>query len=476
MPFPFKLFKDFGKIIAIRLKRPENQGRTQRNSTTTGHEGDTSIPADLSNFVPAPMPSSNSSSMHPVTAGSEPGLEELFPGSPSTPYPWGAASPAHEASDIAQVALPLVQAFTGVVPLAGAPMHAAIGGLLGILQVIDTSNRNKAALDDLTSRLYRLYCHLCNAPPALDPFERSRRDILARKLEDTSVRLKKLQKRRLAYASVTQAITGCSTDIDRYLMECLWSSQMQSQRETCELLLISRRRDEGLQNIEQSFATRSVSPLIGSVVSGCVTLVDATGRHQAVSVNWCTSYQQLDSMLRVLFERDVVEAKIQRRYIEEGRYDLCIDEGKQVTPLTSHNWSSIEPGTKIVMRVTIQQEMLSLSGVDYQCHFCGAVNRLGARSVKYESRGRTVCSTECRECKRSFQVTRSLTNTRKRFSNSDSNHKTDAETLLVRNFHVEQILVRDLVFRPSQATLTVPRPCPALSWCVIWSFDLLRRR
>ncbi|KAG1830468.1 hypothetical protein EV424DRAFT_1376791 [Suillus variegatus] len=139
MPFPFKLFQGFGKIIAIRLKRPENQGRAQRNSTTTGHEGDTSIPADPSNFVPAPMHSSNSSPMHPVSAGIKPGLENVPPGSPFTAYPWG-ASPAREASDIAQVALPLVQAFTGVIPLVGAPMNAAIGGLLGILQVINVSD------------------------------------------------------------------------------------------------------------------------------------------------------------------------------------------------------------------------------------------------------------------------------------------------------------------------------------------------
>ncbi|KAG1830467.1 hypothetical protein EV424DRAFT_1376787 [Suillus variegatus] len=238
---------------------------------------------------------------------------------------------------------------------------------------------------------------------------------------------------------------------------------MQSQRETHELLIIARRRDEGLQNIEQSFAALSVSPLPGSVAPGCVTLVDATGRHQAISVNLCTSYQQLNSMLRVLFERDAVEAQIQRRYIEEGKYDLCIDEGKQVTPLTSHNWSSIEPGTKIVMRVTIQQEISSLSGVDYPCHFCGAVNHLGARSVKYKSRGRTVCSTECRECKRCFQITRSLVDWRKQSSNRDSNHKTDAEMLLVRNFHVEQIVCMIHV------------PLSAMK-CVIWSFDLLWRR
>ncbi|KAG1896376.1 uncharacterized protein F5891DRAFT_1247477 [Suillus fuscotomentosus] len=139
MPFPFKLIQGFRKIVAIHLKRPENQGCTQCNSTTAGHEGNTSIPADLSNFVPASMLSSNSSPMHPIIAGSKPGVENFPPSSPFTAYPWG-ASPAREASDIAQVALPLIQAFTDVISLVGAPMNTAIGGLLGILQVINVSH------------------------------------------------------------------------------------------------------------------------------------------------------------------------------------------------------------------------------------------------------------------------------------------------------------------------------------------------
>jgi hypothetical protein len=63
-------------------------------------------------------------------------------------------------------------------------------------------------------------------------------------------------------------------------------------------------------------------------------------------------------MLQVLFPResDAIEAQIQRRYIEKGEYDLCIDEGMLVTPLTCHKWSSLEAGTKIVMRVTIKQQ------------------------------------------------------------------------------------------------------------------------
>jgi hypothetical protein len=99
-------------------------------------------------------------------------------------------------------------------------------------------------------------------------------------------------------------------------------------------------------------------------------------------------------MLKVLFQRDAIEAQIQRRFIEKGEYDLCIDEGTQVTSLTSHEWSGIEAGMKIVMRATIKQKTTSLAEVDYKCSFCGAVNRLGVRSVKYQSRGGTVCSTD----------------------------------------------------------------------------------
>ncbi|KAG1774209.1 hypothetical protein EV702DRAFT_1200457 [Suillus placidus] len=168
----FKLtlsLEGFGKVIPIRLKRPKNQGRTQHNLTTADHEGDSSIPTDLSNPVPAPILSLNSSPVHPGSASSNPGLEEPPTGFPSPVYPWG-ASPARKAYNIAQVALPSVQAFMGLIPLVGAPMNATIGGLLRILQVINRRDQNKAALDDLTSRLYRLCYHLCNAPPALDTY------------------------------------------------------------------------------------------------------------------------------------------------------------------------------------------------------------------------------------------------------------------------------------------------------------------
>ncbi|KAG2365400.1 hypothetical protein BDR07DRAFT_670402 [Suillus spraguei] len=222
---------------------------------------------------------------------------------------------------------------------------------------------------------------------------------------------------------------------------------MQSQRDTRELVIMLQRRQEGTQNIQQSFTAPTSSHSAGTI-AGCVTLVDATGHHHPISVNWCTSYQQLNNMLRLLFERDGIEAQVQRRYIEQGKYDLCIDQGTQVTLLTNDKWSSIEPGTTIVMRVAIEQKTDSGSDVDYRCHFCGTVNRLGVESVKYWAKSQTVCSTDCRECKRRFQITRRVT-TSLGSSNSNSDHKTEAEALLIRNFHIQQISVRDLVFGAS---------------------------
>ncbi|KIK37722.1 hypothetical protein CY34DRAFT_63591, partial [Suillus luteus UH-Slu-Lm8-n1] len=267
-----------------------------------------------------------------------------------------------------QVALPLVQAVAGSIPLVGAPMQAAISGILTGLQAIDRRSQNKSDLDALTSRLNRLCRNLCNAPPARDPAEQLQRDSFVRMLQDTSARVAMLHERCLASTAVTQAIAGCFMDIDRYLADYLvvfyspWDQKK---------LLITL---QSLVICSQSSTGPSASP--GAIALGCVTLVDATGHHHAISVNCCTSYQQLNKMIRVLFERDTIEAQLQRRYIEEGEYDLCIDEGMQVTPLTSHKWSSVEAGTKIVMRVTIKQQTTLLSEVDYKCRFCGAVNRL----------------------------------------------------------------------------------------------------
>lgn len=219
--------------------------------------------------------------------------------------------------------------------------------------------------------------------------------------------------------------------------------------------------------------------LSSTTVAGSVTLVDATGYRHPMSVHFCASYQQLKKTLQVLFERDASQARIQKEYMRKEEYDLCIDNGEQVTLLTSDNWPTIGPDAEILMRIIIRERTDLTCDADYSCYFCGTVNGLGVNSVKYESQDQTVRSTYCKSpgCNRRFQITRRLEiypPEQQTISNSE---------LQIRNFHVLQICyssaeMRDLVFLACQATLMVPRPCPALrekeEECAISCFLLVR--
>ncbi|KAG2064133.1 hypothetical protein BDR04DRAFT_1110573 [Suillus decipiens] len=382
--------KNLRKVLVFRLRRFKNTGPGQRSSTTTDHAGD----------------------------GHSRGI-----------------SLAREASDMAQLALPLVQAIASAIPFVGAPMQAAIGGLLIGLQAIDRRSQNQADLNDLILRLNRLGRELCNAPPALDPVEQSRRDSFVRMLQDTSARVSQLRERCLASTSVTQAIAACFVEIDHYLAEYLWSSQMQSQRDIREMLVILQREQEGrrqdfLMTIESLVTSRPSS------VGGCVTLIDATGHQHPISVNFCTSFEQFNEMLKVLLKCNSVEARVQRRYMESGQYDLCIDEGTQVTQLTSNEWPRLEPGTKVVMNVIIEQQS-SFFDISYKC-LCGAVNTLSVDSITRSLERQAGSSNDCRKCARRFQISREKRSTNIRSPDIDFDHTTDAETDLIRNFHIKQ--------------------------------------
>ena len=66
--------------------------------------------------------------------------------------------------------------------------------------------------------------------------------------------------------------------------------------------------------------------------------------------------------------------------MEQGQYDLCIDEGMQVTQLTSDGWPRIEAGMKMVMRIIIEQQESAIRTARYQCHFCHTWNETSDQS------------------------------------------------------------------------------------------------
>ncbi|KAG1904295.1 uncharacterized protein F5891DRAFT_39704 [Suillus fuscotomentosus] len=199
---------------------------------------------------------------------------------------------------------------------------------------------------------------------------------------------------------------------------------MQSHQDTHEGSAILRR--------QQDFVGPTAMQLTAAVTLGCVKLIDVTGYEHAISVTCCTSFQQLDKMLQVLFECKSIEARLQRQYMEQGQYDLCIDDDKQVTRLTSHEWPRIEAGTTIVMRIIFEQK--TGPQVEYQCYMCGAVNRI---DTKYSLQRRAGCSINCRICKRRFQI--SHESDPKPQTQSSIDH-TEAEMHLIRNFHVQEMV------------------------------------
>jgi len=99
-----------------------------------------------------------------------------------------------EVGDVFQLAIPVVQAVVGVIPVVGTPLGAAVNSLLLIIQAIDvghifcimvflliasqTTKRNKAALDDLASRLHRLLEFLSHEPEPRDERDASLRTAL----------------------------------------------------------------------------------------------------------------------------------------------------------------------------------------------------------------------------------------------------------------------------------------------------------
>ena len=84
-------------------------------------------------------------------------------------------------------------------------------------------------------------------------------------------------------------------------------------------------------------------------------------------------------MVAALLHSDSIEDRIQRRFMERGQYDLCIDKGMQVTQLTSDGWPRIEAGMKVVMRIIIEQQESTWTA-QHQCYFCRTWNKTSDES------------------------------------------------------------------------------------------------
>jgi hypothetical protein len=129
MHFPWE--KVLPKFIVLRMRHSTKNLSRQSNSTVIYQEGDGSIPSVTTTASPSPStPISKLSPLRVIPTSREPGHEVSSNASSTQSY-------GRQASDMAQLSLPLLQAASGAIPFAGPLIQAVINGLLLILQDID---------------------------------------------------------------------------------------------------------------------------------------------------------------------------------------------------------------------------------------------------------------------------------------------------------------------------------------------------
>ncbi|KAF9522057.1 hypothetical protein CPB83DRAFT_150456 [Crepidotus variabilis] len=113
---------------------------------------------------------------------------------------------------------------------------------------------------------------------------------------------------------------------------------------------------QGANNVSIS-GNSSFNIYWGSMGSGTwITFVDASGRSYPVPEYLTSSHGTFLDAINLIFRQDNEVARIQRRFVENHMYELCIDQGNQIILVNAQEgWSKVERNTKIVMRIPIWQ-------------------------------------------------------------------------------------------------------------------------
>ena len=79
--------------------------------------------------------------------------------------------------------------------------------------------------------------------------------------------------------------------------------------------------------------------------------------------------------MRVLFRPETAHGRLLRRYMDIGKYDLGIDDDRQVLQITNDaEWTIIQPGTTIVMSIILSKPQPLQR--KYHCSFCKVWNEV----------------------------------------------------------------------------------------------------
>ncbi|KAI5996542.1 hypothetical protein F5J12DRAFT_852938 [Pisolithus orientalis] len=199
------------------------------------------------------------------------------------------------------------------------------------------------------------------------------------------------------------------------------------------------------ESIMQVLMALDARHLPTTIAPGYVIMVDATGREHNMLLDQCSSVDRLLAFLPgILHQCRPDEAEIQQWYIDKGQYDIVIDDGTNVTQLTRESdvWSTIQPGTKIIMRI-ITVEVVRIFSARCRCR-CGKWNDVevdGATLMDALVHG---CSITCRYCSRRFQITgtqeQDVRSWQGRISQLSDDGRMEVAESLIHNFVVKHVV------------------------------------
>ncbi|KAF9525873.1 hypothetical protein CPB83DRAFT_858771 [Crepidotus variabilis] len=161
---------------------------------------------------------------------------------------------------------------------------------------------------------------------------------------------------------------------------------------------------------------------------GGILLVDAAGREYPVSMEFAKSYEIFLKIVGPLLSGNAIEARIQRKFVAAGQFDLCIDHGPLVLPITGQrDWDIVESGVKIVLSVVLPQLRQDAC---YQCPRCDTWNTLFQEL--------STVSIDCAGCYGRFQISEldancSIANELRFLSGLADN-----DLKMLRNFHLKR--------------------------------------
>ncbi|KAF9527576.1 hypothetical protein CPB83DRAFT_856037 [Crepidotus variabilis] len=215
-------------------------------------------------------------------------------------------------------------------------------------------------------------------------------------------------------------------------------------RSVWKKLLAGRRRSTQVTNTQRatlfnnannvtignSTFVMNVGCQIANPISG-ILLVDAAGKEYRVSMDFAISLETFTKAISLLLESNAMEARIQRSFVNEGLYELSVDQGTQIVSVNDQSgWASqIQPGTKVVMSAVVPA--WAWSKRQYECPRCKTWN---TPNINHRS------STDCEGCYGRFQI--SEVNLETTWHQLESKRKTavrdETNLKMLRNFLVKQ--------------------------------------